>query len=152
MAQRTFWKGYLKLSLVTCPVAMMPATTESAKIRFHTINRATGNRIMSRYVDSVTHKVVDDDEQVKGYETGEGEYVMLEEDEIASVALESTSTIDIEQFVPRDSIEWLWYDKPHYLAQDDPVGEEAFSVIGGEGVVSGREGAVGVVQGVSRLI
>src|SRR3546814_1812468 len=80
MAQRTFWKGYLKLSLVTCPVAMMPATTESAKIRFHTINRATGNRIMSRYVDSVTHKVVDDDEQVKGYETGEGEYVMLEED------------------------------------------------------------------------
>src|SRR3546814_14469430 len=84
MAQRTFWKGYLKLSLVTCPVAMMPATTESAKIRFHTINRATGNRIMSRYVDSVTHKVVDDDEQVKGYETGEGEYVMLEEDEIAS--------------------------------------------------------------------
>src|SRR3546814_4418362 len=98
MAQRTFWKGYLKLSLVTCPVAMMPATTESAKIRFHTINRATGNRIMSRYVDSVTHKVVDDDEQVKGYETGEGEYVMLEEDEIASVALESTRTIDIEQF------------------------------------------------------
>lgn len=129
MAQRTFWKGYLKLSLVTCPVAMMPATTESAKIRFHTINRATGNRIMSRYVDSVTHKVVDDDEQVKGYETGEGEYVMLEEDEIASVALESTRTIDIEQFVPRDSIEWLWYDKPHYLVPDDPVGEEAFSVI-----------------------
>src|SRR3546814_1925142 len=75
---------------------------------------------LSRYVDSVTHKVVDDDEQVKGYETGEGEYVMLEEDEIASVALESTRTIDIEQFVPRDSIEWLWYDKPHYLVPDDP--------------------------------
>src|SRR3546814_53554 len=129
MAQRTFWKGYLKLSLVTCPVAMMPATTESAKIRFHTINRATGNRIMSRYVDSVTHKVVDDDEQVKGYETGEGEYVMLEEDEIASVALESTRTIDIEQFVPRDSIEWLWYDKPHYLVRSEEHTSELQSLM-----------------------
>src|SRR3546814_8721582 len=119
MALRTVWKGDLKLALVTCPLAMMPATTESAKIRFHTINSATGNRIMSRYVDSVTHKVVDADEQVKSYDTGEGEYVMLEEEETASVALESTRTSDIEPYVPRASNECLWYGKPHYLAPVD---------------------------------
>ncbi|MEO3435207.1 Ku protein [Inquilinus sp. CAU 1745] len=129
MAPRAFWKGYLKLSLVTCPVAMMPATGESEKVRFHTLNRATGNRIRSRYVDSVTGKPVDEDDEVKGYETGEDEYVILTDDELEDVALESVRTIDIEMFVPEDSIEWLWYDKPHYLMPDDTVGEEAFSVI-----------------------
>ena len=129
MAPRSFWKGYLKLSLVTCPVAMIPATTDNEKVRFHTLNRATGNRVVSEYVDSETGEAVEDDEQVKGYQRGEDEYLMLEDDEIASVGLESTRTIDIEMFVPRDSIEWIWYDKPHYLTPNDPVGEEAFSVI-----------------------
>jgi len=129
MAPRSFWKGYLKLSLVTCPVAMVPATTDNEKVRFHTLNRATGNRVVSQYVDGETGAVVEDDDQAKGYQRGEDDYLLLEEDEIASVALESTRTIDIESFVPRDDIGWIWYDKPHYLVPDDPVGEEAFAVI-----------------------
>ncbi|HEY9211674.1 MAG TPA: Ku protein, partial [Ancylobacter sp.] len=129
MAPRSFWKGYLKLSLVTCPVAMVPATSENEKVRFHTLNRKTGNRIVSQYVDAVSEKPVDEDDEVKGYQRGENDYVMLEDDEIDAVALESTRTIDIEMFVPRDSIGWIWYDKPHYLTPNDPVGEEAFSVI-----------------------
>ena len=129
MAPRSFWKGYLKLSLVTCPVAMTPATSENEKVRFHTLNAKTGNRVVSQYVDAVSEKPVDEDNEVKGYQRGEDEYVMLEDDEIEAVALESTRTIDIDSFVPRDTIEWIWYDKPHYLTPDDPVGEEAFSVI-----------------------
>jgi DNA end-binding protein Ku len=129
MGPRPFWKGYLKLSLVTCPVAMMPATTESERVRFHTLNRATGHRVESQYIDAETKKPVDEDDEVKGYQSGDDEYVMLEDEELEAVALESTRTIDIETFVPRDSIEWIWYDKPHYLMPNDPVGEEAFSVI-----------------------
>lgn len=129
MAPRTFWKGYLKLSLVTCPVAMTPATSENEKVRFHTLNRATKNRLVSHYVDAVTGKALDEDDEVKGYERGENDYVMLEDEELDAVALESTRTIDIETFVARDSVDWIWFDKPHYLTPSDPVGEEAFSVI-----------------------
>lgn len=129
MAPKPFWKGYLKLSLVTCPVAMTPATTDSEKVRFHTLNRETGNRVVSQYVDAESGKPVDDDDEVRGYQRGENEFVILEDDELAAVALESTRTIDIETFVPTDSVEWIWYDKPHYLTPDDPVGEEAFCVI-----------------------
>ena len=107
MAPRSFWKGYLKLSLVTCPVAMMPATSEGEKVKFHTLNRATGNRIQSRYVDAVSGAVVDEDDQVKGYSRGDDEYVMLEDDELDAVALDSSRTIDIERFVPRRSIGWV---------------------------------------------
>ena len=129
MAPRSFWKGYLKLSLVNCPVAMIPATTESEKIRFHTLNRETGNRVVSQYVDAESGKPVDEDDEVMGYPRGEDEFVLLEDEELDAVALESTRTIDIETFAPADSIEWIWYDKPHYQMPDDPVGEEAFSVI-----------------------
>lgn len=129
MAQRAFWKGYLKLSLVTCRVAMTPAVTESAKLRFHNINRETGNRVVSRYVDAETGKPVDDEDQVKGYERAEDDYVLFEDEELEDVALESTRTIDIETFVPRNSIGWIWYDRPHYLAPADKVSEEAFAVI-----------------------
>ncbi len=129
MAQRAFWKGYLKLSLVTCRVAMTPAVTESAKLRFHNINRETGNRVVSRYVDSETGKPVDDEDQVKGYERGEDDYILFDDEELDDVALESTRTIDIESFVPQDSIGWMWYDSPHYLAPADKVSEEAFAVI-----------------------
>ncbi len=129
MAPRSFWKGYLKLSLVTCPVSMMPATSAAEKVRFHTLNEKTGNRVVSRYVDAVTGKPVDEGDEVKGYPRGEDDYVVLEDDEIDAVALESTRTIDIELFAPSDTIEWIWYDKPHYLMPGDKVGEEAFSVI-----------------------
>lgn len=126
---RPYWRGYLKLSLVTCPVQMSPATSESEKVRFRTLNRETGNPVVSSYVDSVTGKRVEQEDEIKGYEIRENEYVMLEDAELENVALESTRTIDIERFVPRDSIEWVWLDTPYYVSVEDPVGQEAFSVI-----------------------
>src|SRR5690348_6309730 len=90
MAPQRSWRGYLKLSLVTCPVVMLPATSDAEKVRFHTLNRATGNRVHARYIDAETCKPVDDDDQVKGYEREDGEYVMLEDEELDAVALEST--------------------------------------------------------------
>jgi len=129
MAPRPFWKGYLKLSLVTCPVSMMPATTDSERIRFHTLNAETGNRVQSRYVDAVTGAAVDEEDEVKGYPRGDDDYVMLEDGDLDAVALESTRTIDIETFVARDSIAWVWQDKPHFLLPGGGVGEEAFAVI-----------------------
>lgn len=129
MAVRPYWKGYLKLSLVTCPVQMMPATSDSDKVRFHTLNRRTQNRVMSRFVDAVTGKEVKEEDEIKGYQRGEDEYVMLDDEELETVALDSTKTIDISTFTPRDSIEWIWLDSPYYLSPNEPVGEEAFSVI-----------------------
>jgi DNA end-binding protein Ku len=145
MAPRSFWKGYLKLSLVTCPVAMTPAISQEDKIRFRTLNSKTGNPVVSRYVDAVTGKVVGEDDEVKGYPRGEDEYVVLEDEEIEAVALESTRTIDIETFVPRETIEWIWYDAPHYLVPNDAVGEEAFSVIREAMAVTGTVGISRVV-------
>ncbi len=129
MAGRHYWKGYLKLSLVTCRVALVPVVSESAKVRFHLLNRATGNRVESRYVDSVTGKPVPDKDQVKAYEKGEDDYVLLEDAELEAVALESARTIDIDLFTPRASIDWIWYDTPYFLIPDDKVSEEAFTVI-----------------------
>jgi DNA end-binding protein Ku len=129
VAPYSFWKGYLKLSLVTCPVAMTPATTENEKVRFHTLNRKTGNRVVSRYVDSVSGRAIEEDQQVKGYARGEDHFVALEDEELEAVNLESAKTIDIELFAPAESIGWIWYDTPHYLTPDDPVGVEAYSVI-----------------------
>lgn len=145
MAPRYFWKGYLKLSLVTCPVALIPATTEADKLRFHTLNAQTGNRVQSRYVDSVTGKTVREKDEARGYPRGEDDHVLIEDDEIDALALESTRTIDIELFVPADSIGWIWYDKPHYLTPTDKVGEEAFSVIREAMAASGT-------VGISRLV
>lgn len=145
MAPRAFWKGHLKLSLVTCPVAMTPATGESGKVRFHTLNAHTGHRVVSQYVDAVSGRPVAEDDAVKGYPRGEDDYVLLEDEELEAVALDSTRTIDIEMFVPADAIGWIWYDKPHYLVPDDRVGEEAFSVI------RDAMAATGTV-GISRLV
>jgi len=129
MAPRPFWTGYLKLSLVNCRVAMAPAITSSERVRFRTLNQRTGNPVVSRYVDAVSGKPLAEDAEVKGYPRGEDEYVMLEDEELDAVALETTHTIDIESFVPSDSVSWIWYDRPHYLTPDDEVGEEAFAVI-----------------------
>lgn len=129
MAPRVFWKGYLKLSLVTCPVTMAPATGEGAKVRFHTLNAHTGNRVVSRYLDAVTGKPVREEDEAKGYPRGEDDYVLLEDDELEAIALDSARTIDIEMFTPADRIGWIWYDRPHYLVPGDRVGEEAFAVI-----------------------
>src|SRR5215217_6164889 len=102
---RPYWKGYLKLSLVTCPVEMTPATTESEKLKFHTLNRATGNRVVSRYVDTLTGEPVEDVDEAKGYEVAEDQYVLLDEADLDSVALDSTRTIDIDAFIPAQSIQ-----------------------------------------------
>jgi len=129
MPARYYWKGYLKLSLVTCPVAMTPATSESEKVRFHTLNRETGNRVVSQYVDSVTGKSVRDENEAKGYARGENDFVILTDDDLDRVALDTVKTIDIEKFAPAESIEWVYLEKPHYLMPDDAVGNEAFAVI-----------------------
>lgn len=129
MAPRSFWKGYLRLSLVTCRVAMMPATSARGKVRFRTINRATGNPIESRYVDEGTGKPVREQDQRKGYPVAQDHLIIMEDEELDAVALESTRTIDIDMFVPRDDIGWIWLDKAHYLTPDDKIAEEAFSVI-----------------------
>ncbi|MFG1283456.1 Ku protein [Xanthobacter autotrophicus] len=129
MAQRAFWKGWLKLSLVTCRVAMTPATTEREKVRFHTLNRETGSRVVARYVDETTGKAVDEADEARGYQTGDDSYLLIEDEDLEQIALESARTIDIERFVPRDGIGWAYLDKPHYLVPDDAVGAEAFAVI-----------------------
>jgi DNA end-binding protein Ku len=128
-ASRPYWKGYLKLSLVTCPVAMSPATSESEKLRFHTLNEKTGNRVVSQYVDSVTGKPVSDEQEAKGYERGENDYVILTDEDLDSVELDTVRTIDIEKFVPRDSIDWIYLDTPFYLTVNEKIGDEAFAVI-----------------------
>ena len=129
MAVRPAWKGYLKLSLVTCPVMLLAATSDSRRLRFHTINRKTGNRIRSAYVDEKTGKPVPDEDQRWGYPRAKGKYVLLSDEELASVALESARTIDIDLFLPKSAIEWIWYDTPHYLLPDGKVAEEAYAVI-----------------------
>lgn len=129
MAPRANWKGYLKLSLVSCAVSLFPASTESNRVAFHTLNGATGHRLRRQMIDPETGEVIDRDEQVKGYEIAKGHYVTVTEDELNAIALESTHTIDIERFVPRDEIDPLYFDAPYYLAPDDRVAEEAFAVI-----------------------
>ena len=129
MAPRANWKGYLKLSLVSCAVELYPATTTKDRVAFHMINRETGHRLRRQLVDEVTGEVVESDAQARGYEIAKREYVLLEEDEIESVAIESTHTIDIESFVPREEIDEVYLDAPYYLAPDGKVAEEAFAVI-----------------------
>jgi DNA end-binding protein Ku len=129
MAPRSNWKGFLKLSLVSCPVQLFPATTSKERVAFHMLNRETGNRLRRRLIDPETNEEVDNADQVKGYQVGKNEYIVVEEEEIESVAIESTHTIDIEAFVPRQEIDETYIDTPYYLAPDGKMGEEAFAVI-----------------------
>jgi DNA end-binding protein Ku len=129
MAPRSNWKGYLKLSLVSASIAIYPATSSSEKVRFNTLNRATGNRLKRKMVDSVTEEEVPTEEQVKGYAVGKDQYVIVEDDELAEIAIESSHTVDIEKFVPKSSIDDRYRDTPYYLAPEDKVGQEAFAVI-----------------------
>ncbi len=103
MAPRAYWKGYLKLSLVSCPIALYPATSEREKISFHQLNKETGNRIRYRKVDAETGDEVEQGGIIKGYEVAKGEYIELEPEELEAVAIESKRTIDIEEFVPKVS-------------------------------------------------
>jgi DNA end-binding protein Ku len=129
MAPRSNWKGYLKLSLVSASIAIYPATSSSEKVRFNTLNRATGNRLKRKMVDAVTDEEVPSEEQIKGYAIGKDTYVQVEDDELANIAIESSHTVDIEKFVPKTSIDDRYRDSAHYLAPEDKVGQEAFAVI-----------------------
>jgi DNA end-binding protein Ku len=129
MAPRPNWKGFLKLSLVSCSVALYPATTTSQRVRFNIINRETGNRIRNEVVDTETGEPVEQEDRVKGYQFEKGQYILLEEDELDNVALESTHTIDIEQFVPVSEVDRIYLDETFYLVPQDDVAQEAFAVI-----------------------
>ena len=129
MAPRPSWKGYLKLSLVSCPVALYPAASSSEKVSFHMLNGETHNRLKQQYVDSETGDIVERDDRVKGYEVSKGDYIIVSDDELADVKIESSHTIDIEKFVPKTEIDALYFDNNYFLAPDDKVGEEAFAVI-----------------------
>jgi DNA end-binding protein Ku len=129
MAPRAYWKGYLKLSLVSCPVALYPATSEREKISFHQINKNTGNRIKHRKVDAETGDEVESSDIIKGYQVGKGEYLQLEPEELDAIAIESKRTIEIDEFVPRKEIDELYQDNPYYIVPDGEVGQQAFAVI-----------------------
>jgi len=128
MAYRPTWQGHLKLSLVTCPVALYTATNSAGDVHFNLINPKTNNRIKMITTDPDTGPV-ERSELVKGYEVSKGEYILLTNDEINSVKLESTKTIEIERFVPGDEIDRLYWDNPYYLAPDGKLAQEAFGVI-----------------------
>jgi len=126
---RSSWKGYLKLSLVSCAVALYNATSASERVSFNTLNRKTGNRLKQNLVDSVTGDPVDTADRVKGYQVSKGQYVMVEDEDLEALKIESTRTIEIETFVPQAEVDQLYLDSPYYLAPDDKVAEEAFAVI-----------------------
>jgi Ku protein len=129
MLPRAYWKGSLKLSLVTCPVALYPASTTVERTRFHMINTETGNRLKQQMVDSETGDVVEKELKGRGYEIAKGEYVPIEKEELDAVQLESSHTIDIDNFVPRDEIDRRYLDSPYYLVPDGKSGIDAFAVI-----------------------
>jgi len=128
MAYRPSWQGHLKLSLVTCPVALYTATNSGGDVHFNLINPKTNNRIKMITTDPDTGPI-DRSDLVKGYEVSKGEYILLTDEEIKSVKLESTKTIDIERFVPGDEIDRIYWDNPYYLAPDGKLAQEAFGVI-----------------------
>lgn len=145
MAPRPAWKGYLKLSLVSCSVELTGATSQSEKVSFRVINRKTGNTVKRQYIDSVTGKPVGDDDEVKGYEIGADEYLLVEEDEIAEVQIESSHTLSIESFVDRADIPQIYFDTPYYVTPSDEVSEEAFAVIREAMAKQGKAGIARIV-------
>src|ERR1700748_1868088 len=129
MAPRANWKGFLRLSLVTCPIALFPATCESEKISFNQINKKTGHRIRYLKVDADTGDEVASDNIIKGYQVDKDRYLEVSKDELDNIALESTRTIDIDEFVPRSEIDDLYLVRPYYIVPDGKVGHDAFAVI-----------------------
>jgi Ku protein len=129
MAPRAYWKGYLKLSLVSCPIALYPASSSSERVSFNRINTKTGNRLKQQMVDAGTGEPVEKEDIGRGYEYAKGQYIIVEDAELEKVKIESTHTIDIDRFVPRSEIDDRYLDSPYYIAPTDKVGQEAFSVI-----------------------
>jgi len=129
MAARSIWKGYLRLSLVNCAVALYPAVTQATKIHFHKLNRKTGNRLRMRMVDEETGREVPRDEQVKGFQVSKRSTVPIDDEDLDKIALEATHVMDITKFVPREDIDPLYFDRPYFLAPTDDASQEAFAVL-----------------------
>lgn len=129
MAPRANWKGFLKVAEVRCPVALYTAASTSERIAFHTVNRATSNRVRRQFVDAETGEPVDRDDQVKGYEVGDGDYVVLEPEEVADAVPDSDKTLSVLAFVRCGDIDDVYFDKPYYLAPADKPAIEAFALI-----------------------
>jgi DNA end-binding protein Ku len=129
MAPRAVWKGVLKIAEVTCPVSLYTAASTSERISFHTLNRKTGNRVHRQFIDEVSGKPVETEDQVKGYDKGNGDYVILEADEIAAAIPESDKTLSVETFLPCDEIDDIFFDKPYYVSPSTAVASEAFALI-----------------------
>ena len=129
MAARANWKGVLKVGEVSCPVALYTAASTAERVSFHIPNRKTGHRVHREFVDAETGERVDAKQQVKGYETGGGDYVAFEPEEIAAAVPETDKTLDVEAFVPCDQVDDVYFDRPYYLAPSGPAGAEAFALI-----------------------
>jgi len=129
MAPRAYWKGYLKLSLVSCPIAVNPASSLSERISFRQINKKTGHRLRQQLIDDETREPVDAADRGKGYEVAKNEYILIENDELEALEIESNHTIEIDSFVPAAQIDKRYYDSPYYIMPNDKVGQEAFAVI-----------------------
>ena len=129
MAPRPYWKGYLKLSLVSCPIALYPATSATERVSFNQINKNTGNRIRYQKVDAETEEPVEPADIIKGYPVEKNVYVTLEDEELEALQIESTHTIEIDKFVPRKQLDERYYDSPYYVVPNDTVGQDAFAVI-----------------------
>jgi DNA end-binding protein Ku len=127
---RASWNGFLRLSLVTCPVYLTPATTESKRIRFNQLNAETGNRLRQQLVDAETGEVVERDRIAKGYEYSRGQYVTVDDDELKALQIESSKIIDLTQFVSREEVDPVFLDTPYYVYPDGELAAEAFQVIG----------------------
>ncbi len=128
VSARAQWKGYLRFGEVTAPVALYTATSTSDRIAFHTVNRETGNRVRREFIDSVSGKPVEKEDQVKGYEIGDERYVVLEPEEVASAVPESDKTLRVQAFIPCDDVEKVYFDKPYYLTPDK-MGTDAFALL-----------------------
>jgi DNA end-binding protein Ku len=129
VAPRAYWKGYLKLSLVSCPIALSPATSTTERVSFRQINKQTGNRVRQQLVDEVTREPVDAADKGRGYEVDKGVYIEVDDDELEAIEVESKHTIEIDSFVPAAQIDKRYYDSPYYVMPTDTVGQEAFAVI-----------------------
>jgi DNA end-binding protein Ku len=129
MAPRANWKGFLRLSLVTCPVALYPATSDTEKVSFNQINKKTGHRIKYSKVDAETGEEVANEDIVKGYKVDTDTYIEVSKEELDDIALESTHTIEIDEFVPKTDIDSRYLIRPYYLVPDGKVGHDAFAVV-----------------------
>ncbi len=126
---RPYWKGYLKLALVSCPIALHAACSTTERIAFRQINKATGNRLRQQLIDDETREPVAPEHKGRGYEVAKGQYLVVEDAELEAIEIESTHTIEIDSFVPRSQIDQRFFDTPYYVLPSEPVGQEAFAVM-----------------------